>query len=64
MVETVTEGPEFPTTIAFLGPNDILVLEKEKGTVQRIINGKVLPNLYWISMLQHSRKDACVESQY
>ena len=43
MVETVTEGPEFPTTIAFLGPNDILVLEKEKGTVQRIINGKVLP---------------------
>ena len=43
MVETVTEGPEFPTTIAFLGPNDILVLEKEKGTVQRIINGKMLP---------------------
>jgi aldose sugar dehydrogenase len=43
MVETVTEGPEFPTTIASLGPNDILVLEKEKGTVQRIINGKMLP---------------------
>ena len=31
MVEIVTEGPEFPTTIAFLGPNDILVLEKEKA---------------------------------
>jgi aldose sugar dehydrogenase len=43
MVETVTEGPEFPTTIAFLGPHDLLVLEKEKGTVQRIINGKMLP---------------------
>jgi glucose/arabinose dehydrogenase len=32
-----------PTTIAFIGPNDILVLEKEKGTVQRIVNGKTLP---------------------
>jgi glucose/arabinose dehydrogenase len=42
-VETVAEGLEFPTTMAFLGPNDILVLEKEKGTVQRIINGQMLP---------------------
>jgi hypothetical protein len=31
MVETVTEGPEFPTTIAFLGPNDIHVLEKRRA---------------------------------
>jgi glucose/arabinose dehydrogenase len=29
--------------MAFLGPNDILVLEKDKGTVQRIVNGKMLP---------------------
>jgi glucose/arabinose dehydrogenase len=29
-VETIAEGLEFPTTMAFLGPNDILVLEKEK----------------------------------
>jgi glucose/arabinose dehydrogenase len=42
-VETVSEGFEFPTTMAFVGPNDILVLEKEKGTVQRIVNGKMLP---------------------
>jgi glucose/arabinose dehydrogenase len=41
-VETVGEGLEFPTTMAFLGPDDILVLEKEKGTVQRIINGEML----------------------
>jgi hypothetical protein len=26
--------------MAFLGPNDMLVLEKEKGTVQRIVNGQ------------------------
>jgi glucose/arabinose dehydrogenase len=42
-VETVANGFEFPTTMAFLGPNDILILEKEKGTVQRIVNGKMLP---------------------
>ena len=42
-VETVAEGLEFPTTMAFLGPNDFLALEKEKGTVQRIVNGKMLP---------------------
>jgi hypothetical protein len=29
--------------MAFLGPDDILVLEKEKGTVQRIVNGEMLP---------------------
>src|SRR5688500_14448972 len=38
-VETVIEGLEFPTTMAFLDVNDILVLEKNKGTVQRIIDG-------------------------
>jgi glucose/arabinose dehydrogenase len=42
-IETVAEGLEFPTAVAFLGTNDFLVLEKEKGTVQRIVNGKMLP---------------------
>ena len=32
--EVVVEGLELPTTIAFLGPNDILVLEKENGMVK------------------------------
>jgi len=31
-----------PTSMAFLGPNDILVLEKDQGTVQRIVNGNML----------------------
>ena len=43
-VELVARGINFPTSIAFLGPNDILVLEKNNGTVQRIINGIMLPN--------------------
>lgn len=42
-VETVFDGLELPTSIAFLNRNDILVLEKDKGTVQRIINGNMLP---------------------
>jgi glucose/arabinose dehydrogenase len=31
-----------PTTMAFAAPDDILVLEKDKGTVQRIVNGQML----------------------
>jgi glucose/arabinose dehydrogenase len=42
-VETVFKGLQKPTSMAFLGPNDILVLEKNKGTVQRIVDGKMLP---------------------
>jgi glucose/arabinose dehydrogenase len=41
--EVAVNGIELPTGMAFLGPDDILVLEKEKGTVQRIIDGKILP---------------------
>ena len=42
-VELMVQGLDLPTTMAFLGENDILVLEKDKGTVQRIVNGKILP---------------------
>ena len=42
-VELIVQGLDLPTTMAFLGPDDILVLEKDKGTVQRIVNGKMLP---------------------
>jgi aldose sugar dehydrogenase len=42
-VQLFSDGLELPTSMAFLGPDDILVLEKEKGTVQRIVNGKMLP---------------------
>jgi aldose sugar dehydrogenase len=41
-VELVFKGLENPTNMAFLGKDDILVLEKEKGTVQRIIDGDML----------------------
>ena len=32
----------FPTTMDFLGPNDLLVLEKDNGTVRRVVNGTLL----------------------
>ena len=40
-VEQVVEGLQAPTTMAFLGPNDFLVLEKNNGTVIRVLNGKI-----------------------
>jgi aldose sugar dehydrogenase len=40
-VEIVAEGLKTPTTMAFLGHQDILVLEKNTGKVQRIIDGKM-----------------------
>jgi aldose sugar dehydrogenase len=40
-MELVASGIESPTSMAFLGPNDILVLEKDKGTVQRIVGGEI-----------------------
>ena len=41
--DLVFQGLLNPTSMAFLGPNDILVLEKDQGTLQRIVNGHMLP---------------------
>ena len=41
-VEKVAEGIKYPTSMAFLGKDDILVLEKNDGTVRRILNGTML----------------------
>src|SRR6187551_1863200 len=38
----VFEGFKFPTSMAFLGSDDILVLEKNNGTVQRLLHGKIV----------------------
>jgi len=43
IVQTVYQGLASPTAMAFLGPDDFLVLDKSQGTVQRIVNGKMLP---------------------
>lgn len=40
-VRSVVTGLSVPTTMAFLGPNEILVLEKNAGTVQYVVDGAV-----------------------
>jgi hypothetical protein len=40
-VEKAFGGLNFSTIMAFLGSNDIVVLDKERGTVHRILNGTI-----------------------
>lgn len=40
-VEEVADGLRVPTTMAFLGPDDFLILEKDTGTVMRVNGGIV-----------------------
>jgi glucose/arabinose dehydrogenase len=40
-LRTAVSGLVTPTSLAFLGPNDMLVLEKNTGKVQRVENGVV-----------------------
>ena len=40
-VRTAVSGLVTPVSIAFLGPNDMLVLEKQTGRVQRVMNGVI-----------------------
>ena len=41
-IQRVFRGIVYPSNMAFLGPNDILVTEKTNGTVMRIVNGTML----------------------
>src|SRR5919112_521852 len=42
-LEQIFTGLDHPTSMAFAGPNDILVTEKNTGMVKRIINGQLNP---------------------
>ena len=39
IVQTVASGLSQPTSMAFIGPNDILVLQKADGMVRRVLGG-------------------------
>jgi aldose sugar dehydrogenase len=41
-IETIYDGLKFPTAIAFLGPDDMLVLQRSDDTIMRIANGQML----------------------
>src|SRR5262245_66322648 len=42
-VREVVSGLSQPTAMAFIGPGDILVLQKGDGRVRRVINGVLQP---------------------
>ena len=70
-IGTVITGIKFPTSMAFLAADDILVLEKNQGTVRRIVNGNMLDEplldvnvankaergMLGIAILKHETKD-------
>jgi aldose sugar dehydrogenase len=41
-VTQIVNGLKLPTAMDFLADNDILVLEKDNGTIRRIVNGSIL----------------------
>jgi aldose sugar dehydrogenase len=41
-LELVSKGLQLPTQMAFIRPDDIMVLEKDTGLVKRIVNGTIL----------------------
>jgi len=43
-VDLVVSGLSAPTTMAFIGPNDLLVLQKNDGRVRRVTGGVLQPN--------------------
>ena len=57
--EVVFKGLRYPTSMAFLGPNDILVTEKDNGTVMRIVNGLCYLNLCLTLTLPHRLTGVC-----
>jgi glucose/arabinose dehydrogenase len=40
-VEEVVQGLHVPTSMAFVGPDDFLILEKDRGTVMRVNGGAI-----------------------
>jgi aldose sugar dehydrogenase len=56
-VQMISNEIEFPASMAFLGKDDILVLEKNEGTVKRIVNNTMLPDpLLEASILNQSER--------
>ena len=41
-IEPIYDGLNRPTAIGFLGPNDMLVLQKTNNTIMRVVNGQML----------------------
>jgi glucose/arabinose dehydrogenase len=55
-VRTVVSGLNQPTTMAFLGNNDMLVLEKATGRVQRVVNGVIQSTVLDLAVNNNSER--------
>jgi glucose/arabinose dehydrogenase len=49
-VELVTSNLDFPTSMEFIGRDDVLVLEKNSGNVYRVTNGNITSPLIHIDV--------------
>ena len=55
-VNTVVGGLVTPSSIAFLGPNEFLVAEKNTGMVKRVVNGVVQSTVLDLSVNNSSER--------
>jgi glucose/arabinose dehydrogenase len=55
-VRTVVSGLELPIGLAFLGSNDMLVLEKDNGRVKRVVNGAVTATVLDLGVNRNSER--------
>jgi len=55
-VRTVVSGLNLPIGMAFLGANDLLVLEKDTGQVKRVINGVVAGTVLDLGVNRNSER--------
>jgi glucose/arabinose dehydrogenase len=55
-VRTVVSGLTLPVSLAFLGPNDMFVLEKDSGRVKRVINGVVTATVLDLGVNRNSER--------
>jgi aldose sugar dehydrogenase len=55
-VRTVVSGLTTPSTMAFLGPNDFLIAEKNTGQVKRVVNGVVQSTVLDLSVNNASER--------
>ena len=58
-VESVYDGLEYPTSMTFIGPGDILVTEKDKERYKGLLMEKSYHNQYLMRLLQMKTKGDC-----
>jgi glucose/arabinose dehydrogenase len=55
-VRPVVTGLALPTSFAFLGPSDMLVLEKDTGRVRRVTNGNIVATVLDLGVNNNSER--------